>query len=264
MTYTRLPTSPDHLPTFDSRPTHSHPTHSHPTSRRARERAVVLGATAALAAGGFGALARASATRETAAIDEAVLDKTAPDPESPVRKTAHALAPVGKWFTYVPAAFGVAAYLLATNGRSSTDDRMGVRRGSAARTRNRAAGAGAIVVASGLAYVLSRAFDRWLPQPPAPPGHEDRDKPVFPSGHTFGPSAVGITAAYVLSAEGDARARIAAPVAVALPALLGGTRMIDERHWLSDVAGGLLGGICVASVCLTGFELVGDYRDRDG
>ncbi len=209
-------------------------------------------------------MAHASASRKTADVDEAVLEKTAPDPESPVRKTAHALAPVGKWYTYVPAALGIAAYLIASNGGARTDDRMRAHRGTRARTRNRSAGAAAIVVASGLAFGLSRAFDRWLPQPPAPPGHEERDKPVFPSGHTFGPSAVGITAAYVLSYEGDARVRVAAPIAVVLPALLGGTRMLDERHWLSDVAGGLLGGIAVASVCLAGYEMTGRYTDDEG
>ena len=217
-----------------------------PTSRRQRERATLaLGAAAGAAATGFGVLARASARRETAEIDDAVLEHTAPEPGTTARTAAQALAPVGKWYTYVPAALAVASYLLAGSG--STRGRR--------RRPHQIPGAAAIIVSSGVAFALSKAFDRWLPQPPAPPGHADRQKPVFPSGHAFGPGSVALTAAYVLAREGQARSAIAMPIAAALPLLLAGGRMLDERHWASDVVGGYLGAIAVAGTCLAGYEL---------
>jgi membrane-associated phospholipid phosphatase len=36
--------------------------------------------------------------------------------------------------------------------------------------------------------------------------------------------------------------------------------MLDERHWLSDVLGGYLGGIAVAGACLAGYELLREQR----
>jgi membrane-associated phospholipid phosphatase len=226
-----------------------------PTSRRARERrALALGATAAAAAAGFGTLARASARRDTAPLDDRILQNTAPHEDAPVRKAAHAAAPVGKWYTYVPAALAIAGYLLSDAG--ATRSRRGrLPFGARSRRGQRGPSAAAVALSSGLAFALSEAFDRWLPQPPAPPGHEDRDKPVFPSGHTFGPTAVGLTAAYVLAREGHARGAIAVPIAATLPLVLGGGRMLDERHWASDVVGGYLGGVAVAGACLAGYEL---------
>src|SRR5438132_72165 len=77
-----------------------------------------------------------------------------------------------------------------------------------------AAGAEAILFAGLGAALLSQVFDRVLPQPPAPPGHKHKRKPVFPSGHAFGPSSVGWTTAYVFSREGRIQAGWAAVPAV--------------------------------------------------
>lgn len=198
-----------------------------------------------VAAAGFASLARAAARRETAQTDEKVRRHTAPAPTSAVRRTAHALAPLGKWYTYVPAALGIATYTLLA-------PRITPRRPG---ERDRRAGAAAITAASALAYGLSVAFDAWLPQPPAPPGHSDPNRPVFPSGHAFGTGAVSLTSAYVLARQGRARTGIAMPVAAALPLALAGTRLIDERHWASDILGGYLAAIAVSAACLAGYEV---------
>jgi membrane-associated phospholipid phosphatase len=114
-------------------------------------------------------------------------------------------------------------------------------------------GAGAVMLAGTVATAMNPAFDHLLPQPPAPPGHP-RGKAVFPSGHAFGPGAVSLAAAYVLAREGIAPAGVAFPAAAAVPMLTAGPRMLVQKHWVSDVLGGYLGGIAVAAACLAGYE----------
>ena len=179
--------------------------------------------------------------RETAALDEAARKATAADPDSPAHEAAEAVKKVGKWYTYLPGATAASAAVLAAPGPE---------RG----WRSRGVGAGALMLAAAVATALNPTFDKVLPQPPAPPGHPDRDKPVFPSGHAFGPSAISFGAAYVLSREGITRPAVAFPAAALVPLLTAGPRMLVQKHWLSDVAGGVLGGIAVAAACLAGYE----------
>jgi membrane-associated phospholipid phosphatase len=224
-----------------------------PRSFRRRRRSsnpiapLLFGATAVVAGAGFALLARASARRDTAEVDEELHQKTAPSPGHPVRKGARMLGPVGKWYTYIPAALGMAGYLVTPPEPSWLG---GGRRRSARRQR----GAGAIVASSLASFALSRAFDRWLPQPPAPPGHPP-EKPVFPSGHAFGPTAVGLAGSYILGREGLASRSATLPAAVAVPLVAAATRIIDEKHWGSDVLGGVVGGVAVAAVVLAAYEL---------
>ena len=206
-------------------------------------RTLALAAAATVAAVGFGALAAAVARRDTARADEKVRRRTAPRRGNPARKVADAISPAGKWWTYIPAALAASAYVL--NADEASGD------GAA---RSRRAGAGAITLASVVATGLTHAFDRWLPQPPAPPGRKSRRKPVFPSGHAFGPTAVGLSAAYVLAREGLARPGVAIPAALAVPAVTAGGRLIDEKHWASDIVGGYLGGFALAAACLAAYE----------
>ncbi|HEX6751614.1 MAG TPA: hypothetical protein VF092_30250 [Longimicrobium sp.] len=138
-------------------------------------RALVLGGIAAAAAAGFGALAAAVARRDTARADEKVRKRTSPRRGHPAREAADAISPVGKWWTYIPAALAASAYVVRADGAADGDAE-----------RSRRAGAGAITLAGVVATALNHAFDRVLPQPPAPPGRPSRRKPVFPSGHAFG------------------------------------------------------------------------------
>jgi membrane-associated phospholipid phosphatase len=211
--------------------------------REGSRRALGLVAVAAAAAAGFGALAAAVARRDTAAADHEVRKRTAPDRRHPARRAAKAIAPAGKWWTYLPMALGASAWVIgAPGGRTSRA------------LHSRGAGASAVLLAASVATALNPAFDRFLPQPPTPPGHGKRRKPVFPSGHAFGPGAVSLATAYVLAREGIARPAAAFPAALALPLVLSGGRVLEEKHWASDVLGGLLGGVAVAAACLAAYE----------
>jgi membrane-associated phospholipid phosphatase len=236
-----------------------------PRTRSGTRRALALGATAAGAAAGLGALARATARRETAPADEAARERAALPPRHPARQAAAALAPLGTWRLYVPAALGVAAWLLAEEWRRPTaatawrTARRGLRRGPR-RAPRREAGALAVVASGALAAALGPAFDRWLPQPPAPPGHPERDKAVFPSGHTFGPTSVALTTAWVLARERRVPLAVALPAALAVPLVSASGKLMDQRHWMSDVLGGYLASAAVAGACLAAYEGLGDRR----
>lgn len=219
--------------TFDSPPRHD-----------GRNRALALGAIAITAAAGFGALAAAVARRDTARVDEALRRRTAAPPGHPARRAAKAAAPVGKWWTYIPAALAASGWLLAADGEQEEGN-----------PRSRLAGAGALLLAGTVATALNPTFDHLLPQPPAPPGHRSRRKPVFPSGHAFGPGTIALTAAYVLAREGVTHPGTAFPVAAMLPLATSGGRVLVEKHWASDVAGGYLGGIAVAAACAAAYEV---------
>ena len=206
------------------------------------QRAAALGIASLAAAASFAFLAAAVARRRTAAIDEAVHERTAPPDDSPVRSVADAMAPLGKWWTYIPAGAVAGACLLAATPR---EDRT---------NGERLVGAGVMILAGVAATALNPVFDNWLPQRPAPPGHASRWKPVFPSGHAFGPAAVGLTAVYVLRRERVARARVALPIALAIPLALSGSRVLLEKHWISDVLGGYLAAAAVAAASLVPYE----------
>jgi membrane-associated phospholipid phosphatase len=210
--------------------------------RDGTRRAIALGAVAAASAVGFGLLNAAVVRRDTAEADEAVRKRARAPRGHPAREAAAKAAPIGKWWTYIPGALGASAYLLAARGED--DGRAG---------RSRKVGAGAVLLAGTVATVLNGKFDELLPQPPAPPGHPP-GKPVFPSGHAFGPGAVSFSTAYVLAREGLARPALAVPAALAVPLTLAGSRMIVEKHWASDVLGGVLGGVTVAAACLAIYE----------
>jgi membrane-associated phospholipid phosphatase len=145
------------------------------------------------------------------------------------------MAGLGKWWSYVPLASVLSLYLIETAAPKP-------------RTRRSAmAGAEAILLSGLGAAVLSQVFDRTLPQPPAPPGHKKKRKPVFPSGHAFGPGAVGWTAAYVFSREGRVQSGWAAVPAVLYPAFMVSGKLVEEKHWASDALGGLLAALALSA-----------------
>lgn len=201
----------------------------------ARQRASMLALAGGAAAIAFAVLARAVARRDTLPADDTVRRRATPSPSHPLRRAADVVGPLGKWHTYVPLAIATGAWLRAQGPR-------------AGRTRREYdAAALAIVTAALSSFALTRLFDHVLPQPPAPPGHEDPHRPVFPSGHAFGPTAVGLTMAYALSRAAVVHPGRAFLLAAAVPVITAGGRFVEERHWLSDIVGGIAGGTAVAA-----------------
>lgn len=217
-----------------------------------QRRAAALAATSAAAAAGFGLVARAVARRDTASTDAVLRPQVAAPRHTPTRRAASAIAPLGKWYVNLPAAIGFTAYALA---QPTTATRRRRARREAGDGAERWPALGAVALAGVLPMVLGPLFDRVLPQPPAPPGHASPAKPVFPSGHALGTGATAFTAAYVLVREGRARPLVALPVALAIPLVSAGGKLLEEKHWASDVLGGVLAAAAVAAGCLASYEL---------
>ena len=193
---------------------------------------VPLALLAGVSAAAFIACSVLVAKGKTRRVDMSILEHTSPGRNHPVRKVARALSPIGNWKTNLFVASGIAALIGKTN-------RVG----------------GLVVLGTALAgFGLNNMFDELFPQPPAPPGQASRFKPVYPSGHTLGPAAIGLTAAHLLAREGRANGALAFPIAAAIPVVLAAGRMVDAHHWASDILGGYLGGVSLAASGAAVFE----------
>lgn len=177
------------------------------------------------------------ARRRTAALDLQVHAQTAVEEGHAVREAAEAVSPIGKWWTYVPAAVLTGGYVVIARDR-----------------RSRLFGAASIVATAVGAAALNEVLDE-LPQPPAPPGRPTPTHPVFPSGHAFGTCAVALTAAYVLTREELAAAAVVFPLALLVPVASSLGRMMEEKHWISDIVGGHLAAVTLAAASAAAYEL---------
>lgn len=233
-----------------------------PATRTAARRALALGAGSAAAAASFTAVARAVARRDTRTLDAAAASTIRPkrtrplDPKprayTPTRaqRAVGAFAPVGKWWVYVPAAAAVGAAVLRGPKRARR-----ARRAPHPEAGDRWPAAAAVLLAGATAAALAPVLDRWLPQPPTPPGHGPRRKPVFPSGHALGPGTVALASAYVLVREGVGRPGAVIPAALAIPLATAGGKLFEEKHWITDVLGGYLGAAAIAGAWLAAYEM---------
>lgn len=212
--------------------------------RRTGNRAELHAFSGAAAVAAFVALARAVAERDTATVDRKVEKRAAVPSRKRTRRVAEKTSPVGKWWTYVPVAGATALWVLF----APADD------GEAIDNEARLAGAAAILGTAVSAAILNRTFEHLLPQPPAPPGRP-RQHPVFPSGHAFGTASVAIAAATVLMRERIASEAII-PLATIVPIASAAARMMEEKHWLSDIIGGYLAAIALSAAPLTVYEMV--------
>lgn len=193
------------------------------------------------AAAGFIGTAELVRRRATHATDHKVRRKvphhaTVETPEGRVIERAQKL---GKWWMQVP----ISALASAVLWRSG----------------HRRAGA-AITLASASSALMANFFDEVLFHRPPPPGHPNPETPSFPSGHALQLAAVSLTAGYVLTRERLAPAAIAVPLALGIPLASSGTRLYQDRHWASDVLGGWVAAIALASWCSAGYELVPEAR----
>jgi membrane-associated phospholipid phosphatase len=200
--------------------------------------AQVLLGTAALAAASFAALSVAVTRGKTSRLDQRAKRAfhTARGNGSRHRRVAvaaNATTPFGKWWGYVPPAM-VTAYRLNRAGRHQAAITI----------------AGSAVASAVLPLVLDRISERRLP----PPERDDPSKQSYPSGHALQTSAMAIVSSYVTRRES-----IAAPPWAASFGLLslatGLSRLVLDRHWLSDVLGGYLAGIALGTASAGLYEL---------
>jgi hypothetical protein len=63
-----------------------------------------------------------------------------------------------------------------------------------------------------------------------------------------------MTSAYVLARERMARPEVAAAIAIAPPLISAGGKLLEEKHWGSDVLGGVLAAAMVSAACLAAYE----------
>ncbi len=190
--------------------------------------------TAAAGAAGFAVVSTLVAKQKTRDMDAAIRQRIPKRHSTVAAATVKALGYSGKAWVHGPAAALIAQYV---EHRGSLE------------------GSRAIKFASSLSTSASSTFDWALKHRKPPPGRHSPREQSYPSGHTLETAAVALVCAYVLWREGLADGRIVFPIAAAIPLLEGGGRLYLDRHWATDVVGGLLGGISVAAVVAAGYEM---------
>ena len=116
------------------------------------------------------------------------------------------------------------------------------------------AAATAVLAATTTGIAASHIFDATLPQKTPPPGRKAPFDPHFPSGHALHSTSLIATAAWVLGREKMADRKTLAAGATALAFAFGVDRLAHDRHWTTDVVGGWLAAIAIASLAAAGYE----------
>jgi membrane-associated phospholipid phosphatase len=191
-----------------------------------------LTATGALASAAFAGLARRNA-KPKSFLHDLRLRRRIPARGRKTSRTAYYIGFLGKEYSVIPAAAALALYLLQ---------------------KERRAGAAAVMSATTIGTAASHVFDAILPQKTPPPGRRAPFDPHFPSGHALHSASFLAIAAWVLGREGVANRKVMMAGAGALAASLGIDRLIQDRHWTSDVVGGWLAAIGIASFTAAAYE----------
>ncbi len=210
---------------------------THRPQIRNRPEAALAGA-GLLATTAFAILA-AKSVRPRTVLEDLRLRRLFPSYGRRTKKVAFQFGYLGKEVAVLPAAAVIAAYLLS---------------------EGRKAGATAVLSATAIGTAASHIFDVTLPQKTPPPGRRAPFDPHFPSGHALHSATFLAIAAWVLGREGIADRRALTVGAGALAASLGVDRLIQDRHWTSDVVGGWLAAVGIASFTAAAYEQV---RRRD-
>lgn len=111
----------------------------------------------------------------------------------------------------------------------------------------------AIPVVLGTSELLKPAIQRPRPWTARLMGKKSRS---FPSGHTARAVAMFGLGAHVARREGMLPPFAARSLAVALPLAVGASRIHVDRHWATDVIGGLGYGAAAAALCAMWYDAV--------
>ena len=198
---------------------------------------LTLLAAGAAAAAGFIGTAHVVRRRGTQLTDHKVRGRVPHDAtiDTPHGRAIEQVQKVGKWWVQAPLSAIAAAALWRTGHRRA---------------------AGAVALASASSALTSELFDKAIFRRRPPPGHPKQTTPSFPSGHAMQLAAVSLTAGYVVMRERLAPAAIAMPLAMGFPLASSGMRLYQDRHWASDVLGGWLAGLALATWSSAAYELV--------
>ena len=210
---------------------------SRPTTRSRRRRMAALAATGTVAAALFAATTVAARGRRAPRWDRRLRGRLRRgvwgQGPAPRHHSAQYVGKLGDSLAYVPA--GVLARLVLP--------RAGLRGGGA-------------VLGAALAVGAGRHAFRWMMPRLRPPTHLLKSNffASYPSGHSTGASAVGLTLAHVLAAQGRVRAVPAFGLALGVTAAVSVARVVRDAHWASDVVGGVFAGTAVYSVAALAYE----------
>jgi membrane-associated phospholipid phosphatase len=192
---------------------------------------------AGLGAGvGMLALAAATKSRTVQRMDEAIERAVAPRRPRIARAARIGTFP-GEPYAHWPLGAAVAATVLINRGGP-------IRR---AVMPMASASLGAIVVHHSVKAVYRRVRPRHAVL-------RGKTEPAYPSGHTADSTAVLATGAYLLVREDLIDPAVAASIVATLALGVGASRVALGMHWSSDVVGGWLTGIAVASCCALAYE----------
>ena len=109
--------------------------------------------------------------------------------------------------------------------------------------------AGAVVAYLGLKNVFERTR-------PSGIGNVIEGTYSFPSAHATTSAAVCCTLAYICWRERLLRGPAALVLGVGAPVFIGGSRVFLDVHWATDVLGGWVAGLCIASLAGLLYQLI--------
>ena len=199
--------------------------------------ALTLLAAGAAAAVGFVATTRAVRAQRTRRVDKAVRRNVphGATMDTPRGRGIEQAQKVGKWWVQSPLAIAASAMLWRAG-------------------RRRAAGAVAFASISGA--VVAEGLEKALFRRHPPPGHPKPGTPSYPSGHAIQLAAASLTLGWVVTRERLAPAAIAMPLAIGFPLASTAGRIWQDRHWASDVFGGWLAALALASLSTSAYEML--------
>lgn len=193
---------------------------------------VALGAVAAASALAFGVLTSKTLAPRTI-FHDLKLRSLLPRYGKKSKKVAVQFGYLGKEWAVLPAASAIAIKLLL---------------------EDREVGATAVIAGALAAIGASHIFDATLPQKTPPPGRRAPRSPHYPSGHALHSAATLGIGSWVLAREGFAERKAIAAGATGLALALGFDRLIQDRHWTSDVVGGWLAALSIAALTAAAYE----------